>query len=496
MFARTVSAKEVETHSRETDIWIVVNGKVYDVTEFAPTHPGGAQIIYQYAGKDASVEYNSAHSSSLIATELHGSCIGELDTSTVPPSWLTSVATEAAPTHSPQTPRHPPPLSEALSLKDFEKIARDQLSPKSWAFNSGAANDNLTRDANQTMLQRIWLRPAIMRDVSAVTTRRTLLGCRFTVPIYIAPVGAAKSVWVEGELPLARAAYQAGIVQCIATTASHSLAEILDATPEQAWLQVYINRDRSRTEAQIRQATVSGKVKGFLITADLPVMSKREADERLKPDGGRGLVVSLNQQQPRGAPPMNGNAGLAKSNSSFIDSTLNWKDIPWLRSLTELPLLIKGVQRAEDAHLALRFGLDGIVVSNHGGRAADTAPPSILTLLEIRRDCPEAFEKMVVLVDGGFRRGSDVVKAVCLGASAVGLGRPFTYALTYGEPGVLHAIEVLKQEVETAMQLVGLTDLQDASPRYINTAALDRLLPPNNSLLPEELAADWARVKL
>lgn len=386
------------------------------------------------------MEYNNAHSSSLIATELHGSCIGELDTSTVPPSWLTSVATETAPTRSPQAPRKPP-LSDALSLKDFEKVARDQLSPKSWAFNSGAANDNLTRDANQTMLQRIWLRPAIMRDISTVTTRRTLLGCQFKVPVYIAPVGAAKSVCREGELPLARAAYKAGIVQCIATTASHSLAEILDATPEQAWLQVYINRDRSKTEAQIRQATASGKVKGFLITADLPVMSKREADERLKPEGGRGLVVSINQQQPLGAPPMNVYAGLAKSNSSFIDPTLNWQDIPWLRSITGLPLLIKGIQRAEDAHLALRYGLDGIVVSNHGGRAADTAPPSILTLLEIRRDCPEAFEKMVVLVDGGFRRGSDVVKAVCLGASAVGLGRPFIYALTYGEPGVLHAIE-------------------------------------------------------
>ncbi|PYH80559.1 FMN-linked oxidoreductase [Aspergillus uvarum CBS 121591] len=361
-------------------------------------------------------------------------------------------------------------IPRTLQRPGFEKVARDQLSPKSWAFNTGAANDNLTRGANQTMLQRVWLRPAIMRDISTVTTYWTLLGCQFTVLVYTAPVDAAKSVCGEAELPLARAAYKAGIL--------------------------YINRDRRETEAQIRQATASGKVKGFLITADLSVMFKREADERLKPGGGRGLVVSINeQQQPLGGPSMNANASLAKSNSSFIDPTLNWQEFPWLRSITELPLLIKGVQRAEDAHLALHYGLDNIVVSNHGGRAADTAPPSILTLLEIRRNCPEAFEEMIFLVDGGFRRGSDVVKAVCLEASVVGLGRPFTYALTYGEPGVLHAIEVLKKEVETAMQLIGLTDLRDASPRYINTATLDRLLPPNNGR-PEALATGWTRAKL
>ncbi|RAH47497.1 FMN-dependent alpha-hydroxy acid dehydrogenase family protein [Aspergillus brunneoviolaceus CBS 621.78] len=369
MFFRIVSVKEVETHSLETDIWIIVNRKVYDVTKFAPIHPGGAQIIYQHAGKDASVKYNNIYSSSLIATELYGSCISELDTSTVPPSWLTSA------------PRKPP-LSDALSLKDFEK-----------AFNSSAANDNLTRDANQTMLQRIWLRPAIIRDIS-------------TVPVYIAPVGAAKNICREDKLLLARAVYKAGNMQYIATTAFHSLAEILNTTPEQAWL-------------QIRQATASGKIKRFLITADLPVMSKQEADERLKPEKGRGLV----------------------SNSSFINPTLNWQDILWLRRITGLLLLIKGIQQAEDTHLTLYYSLDGIVVSNHGGHTADTTPLSILTLLEIRRNCPEAFERIVVLVDEGFRRGSDIIKAVYLEASAVGLDRLFIYALTYGKPGVLHAIE-------------------------------------------------------
>ncbi|PYH47116.1 uncharacterized protein BP01DRAFT_411171 [Aspergillus saccharolyticus JOP 1030-1] len=491
MTNREISAAEVEAHNREDDVWIVVNGKVYEVTEFAPRHPGGAEVIYRFAGRDASNAYNTIHSPALIATDLSHSCQGELNTSTVPENWRKtetekgSRQTDSDSWRSSVETYRKPSLQELLSLHDFETIAQRLLSPKAWAYNSGAANDNLTRDANQTMLRRILLRPAVMRDVSTVTMRRTLLGCSFELPVYIAPVGAAKTVCPEGELPLAHAANPAGIVQCIATTASFTLPEILDATPAHAFLQLYINRDRAKTETQVRQATASGKVKAFLITADLPVMSKREADERLPSEGDQGTIVNVSREQA--APetsnqqssnaPGKQNAGLAKSTSSFIDPTLNWQDIAWLRAITHLPLLIKGIQRAEDARLAMQFGLDGIVVSNHGGRAADTAPPSILTLLELRRDCPEVFEQMTVLVDGGFRRGSDVLKAICLGASAVGLGRPFAYALTYGEEGVMHAIAVMKQELATAMQLVGLTDLRDANPGYINTADLQRLLP-------------------
>lgn len=373
------------------------------------------------------------HSASLI-NELDDHFVGELDPATIPETWRTT----ASQTKSSTRKKEKPPLEDIINLDDFEKAARTTLSAKSWAYNSGAANDNITRDANRTYLQRIWFRPAIMRNVSIVNTNSTLFGCDLDIPIYMSPVGAAKTTAEEGELPLARAAAAAGIVQCIATAASYGFSEILAETGNQAWYQVYVNKDRSKTEALVRQAESSGKVKALVVTADLPVMSKREDDERIKPESSQTALVKISQE---GKGNVRKSTGLAKATSSFIDPTFCWEDLKWLRSITTLPILLKGVQRAEDARLAMRVGFDGIVVSNHGGRAADTTPPAILILLEIHRHCPEVFEKLKVLVDGGFRRGSDVVKAICLGASAVGLGRPFAYALCYGQEGVEHAVE-------------------------------------------------------
>ncbi|KAE8365726.1 FMN-dependent dehydrogenase-domain-containing protein [Aspergillus caelatus] len=474
---RKVSTREITQHAQADDIWIVVNGKVYDVTTFAPEHPGGADVIYHFAGRDASEKYNSTHSPALIK-DIDDRIIGDLDTATLTKEWSQADEMPKSARSDSEDDRKPP-LEEILNLDDFEQVARKTFSPKSWAYNSGAANDCFTRDANRELFRNIWLRPAIMRDVSAVKTQSTLFGCHLDIPVYISPVGAAKTSHQEGELPLARAAAVSGIIHCISTMSSYSLAEILEKTPQQAFYQLYINKDRSKTEGLVRQAERTGKVKALFVTADLPVMSKREADERIKPEGSTTMINVTKDIKPTGKK----NAGLAKSNSSFIDSTLNWEDLRWLRSISNLPIVLKGVQRAEDAQIAMRVGFDGIVISNHGGRGADTAPPSILILLEIHRYCPEVFGKMKVLVDGGFRRGSDIVKAICLGASAVGLGRPFAFALNYGQEGIEHAASLIKEEIETATQLVGMTDLmQDASPVYINTAGIDPLLPPNYGL--------------
>lgn len=350
--------------------------------------------------------------------------IGDLDTTTISVNWCKN--NEPPRVAASTNGNEKPPLEEIISLNDFEQVALDTLSPKSWAYNSGAANDAITRNANRTFLQQICFRPAIMRDVSRVTTRSSVFGCDLDIPVYISPMGAGKTICEEGELPLARGAASSGIAQCISTVASYPLSEILDETSKQAFYQLYVNKDRPKTEALVKQAEASGKIKALFITADLPVMSKREDDERIKPEG----YVAMGRKS----------AGVAKSNSSFIDSSLNWNDLAWLRSITKLPILLKGVQRAEDAVIAMKVGFDGIVVSNHGGRAADTAPPAILILLELHRHSPQIFDKLKVFVDGGFRRGSDVVKAICLGASAVGLGRSFAYALNYGQEGVEHAV--------------------------------------------------------
>jgi L-lactate dehydrogenase (cytochrome) len=428
------------------------------------------------------------HPPSLIENELDPSDhIGVLDQSTVTEEW--KMPQTISPTIGIQDK---PSLDEILNLNDLEEIASRTLTKKAWAYIYGASNDNLTRNANKAVLQRIWFRPAVMRNVGVVNTRTTLLGCPLNLPIFIAPAGAARTAGPDGELALARAAAATGIIHCISTVASYPLQEILDATPERAFFQLYVNRDRQKTEAIVRQVTESGNIKAIFVTADLPVVSKREADERVKPDGAS---ISSSSSNSGGGRDKKG-AGLARRTGSFIDPTFNWDDLAWLRGITHLPILIKGIQRAEDARIAMQLGCQGIVVSNHGGRAADTAPAAILTLLELHKTCPEVFGAMDILIDGGFRRGSDVVKAICLGASAVGLGRPFMYAVNYGQEGAEHVVNsklslaalsiglslmgdepVLKEEVETAMRLIGMTDLmRDSGPEYLNTAEVDYLV--------------------
>ncbi|KAF9766527.1 hypothetical protein IL306_001050 [Fusarium sp. DS 682] len=404
------------------------------MTEFAPEHPGGEEIIYQYAGRDASASYNEIHSPSLIRKSLPTSChIGMLDTTTIDSAWKSQeegINPKVSAGIDPESePKSKPELHEIINLNDFERVAENFLAAKSWAVIHTGSNDNITREANNTFLNRIWLRPEVMRKVGHINTRQRLFGCDLPFPVYIAPTGGSKLGGAEGEITLARAAAKTGIVQCFATPSSYPHLEILDATEKQAFFQLYVNKERSKSEAAIREAVATGKIKALFLTVDVPVISKREEDERVASISGSGQM-----RDKKGA-------GFARLASSFIDPNVCWEDIKWLRSiLGNIPIVVKGIQRASDAQMALAVGCDGIVISNHGGRAADGAAPAILTLLEVNKICPEVFKGMKVLIDGGFRRGSDVVKAICLGASAVGFGRPFLYSLGYGQEGVEHAI--------------------------------------------------------
>lgn len=405
--------------------------------------------------------------------------MGVLDENSIDDEWRENLSDNEP--HTAATEKSS--LGDIINLFDFELIAQRSLSEKSWAVISGGSNDNITREANLSLLRRILLRPKILRNVHTVRTKTRLFGCDLELPIYIAPMGGAKHGGPEGELAMARGAATSGIIHCISTPTSFLHEEILDVTPKHAFFQLYVNKERHKSEEAILNVTNTKKIKAIFVTVDLPVVSKREADERIKPEGSDG------KKDRRGG-------GFARQASSFIDSAFSWEDLQWLRSITDLPIVVKGIQRASDAVIAMQTGCNGIVLSNHGGRAADTAPPGILTLLELHKNCPEVLARMEILVDGGFRRGSDVVKAICLGASAVGIGRPFMYALQYGAEGIEHAVEskywfssiwnsslltrgsVIKDEIETAMRLCGITDLmRDAHPDYVNTAAIDHLVP-------------------
>ena len=406
------------------------------------------QVIYRFAGRDASTEYNEVHAPSLIRSTLPAKDhIGNLDASTVTEAWTRANSPpEAEPGSAPESAALPP-LSSIINLDDFALAAERSLPAKAWAYISSGSNANITRDANSAVLQRILLRPRVLRPVGAVRTATALFGSPLALPLYISPMGAARTGGPGAELDLARAAAARGIGYCFATPASHPHGAIIDAFPAPApgapgalWFQLYMDRDRAKSAAALaRVAAAPGKVRAVLLTVDLPVVSKREADERVRM---AAVDVNANTGVAVGVPADGRGGGFARRTGAFIDPDLGWADVAWARRAAGgLPLLLKGVQTAEDARRALEAGVDGIVLSNHGGRAADTAAPAILTLLELHRCCPEVLAAMPVLVDGGFRRGSDVVKALCLGAAAVGIGRPFMYALGYGQEGVEHAID-------------------------------------------------------
>ncbi|KAI9680494.1 MAG: hypothetical protein M1817_003934 [Caeruleum heppii] len=284
----------------------------------------------------------------------------------------------------------------------------------------------------------------------------------------------AKMIHPEGEKALAGGAARKNIIQCISSSASFTAEEITRAAPasQPSFFQLYVNNDRSKTEALLRRLNALGNIKAIFLTVDAAAAGKREADERVTADTSTTLPMSgmTSRNDKRGG-------GLGRLMGTFIDANLNWDDIAWLRTCTGIPIVIKGIQCAADAQLAMRYGVDGIVLSNHGGRNLDTSPPAILVLLELQRCCPEVFDAMEVHVDGGIRRGTDILKALCLGAKAVGVGRPFLYALNYGQEGVEHLFDILRDELEVAMRLVGITDLSQVHPGLVNTLDVDHLVP-------------------
>lgn len=275
----------------------------------------------------------------------------------------------------------------------------------------------------------------------------------------------------SGEKGIARGCHDDRVPQCVSTNASFPLDEIIPSVPKEKqhpfFFQLYVNKDRAQSAKLLRHVRSLG-VDTVFVTIDGPVQGKREADERVKAD------ESLNS-------PMSGQkakndrrgGGIGRIMGNYIDPNFTWSDFAWLREHWDGKIVVKGVQCWQDAQKCAELGLDGLTLSNHGGRNLDSSPPVIMTLLECQMNCPEIFGKLEVLVDGGVRRGGDVLKALCLGATAVGFGRPFLYALNYGEEGVRHFIDIIKQELEIAMALVGITDLSQCDAMYVNTAELD-----------------------
>ncbi|KAI7905730.1 FMN-dependent dehydrogenase-domain-containing protein [Cokeromyces recurvatus] len=459
-----ISLEEVAKHNAKDDIWIIIHGKVYDLTQFLPEHPGGQKIILKYAGKDATAAFDPIHPPDIIQRFLAPEvCKGSVDLDAL--SKIPQVETDED--KKIRLAREKiPRLDEMYNSFDFETVARSVLKPDAWAYYSSGADDEIAMRENHNAFHRIWLRPRVMVNVKDVDPSTTMLGSHTTFPLYITATALGKLGHPEGEVVLTKAAYKRGLIQMIPTLASCSFDEIVNAAgPGQTqWLQLYVNGNRAVTEKFVRHAESRG-IKGLFITADAPQLGRREKDMRQK------YLQEDPEEIVRNVTKVKRDEGAARAISSFIDPSLCWDDIAWFKKITKLPILIKGIQTAEDAVLAAKYGCQGIVLSNHGGRQLDFAPSSIEILAETmsalrRENLDKGFE---VYIDGGIRRGSDIFKAIALGAKGVGIGRPCLYAMSsYGVEGVEKLFQLLQDEFEMVMRLMGVTSIADIKPEMVD----------------------------
>jgi 4-hydroxymandelate oxidase len=341
---------------------------------------------------------------------------------------------------------------EPICLADFEPLAKAKMSATSWEYITAGAGDEITVRWNKEAYQRIRLKPRILVDVSQLDTRVTLLGQEHAFPILLAPTSAQTLTHPEGELATARGAGAAGTAMVLSSFSSTSLEEVAAVAKTPLWFQLYAQADHGFTRDLVQRAEAGG-YRALCLTVDTPISGARNRETRADVK----LPPMPNLKGFKGVPNGGLHTGSLQIFSSLLDATLSWKDVEWLSSFAKIPLLVKGVINPDDADRAVKSGVAGIMVSNHGGRNLDTLPATIDALPQV---ADKVAGRVPVLVDGGVRRGTDVLKALALGANAVLIGRPYVYGLgAAGETGVTKVLDILQREFQMAMVLTGRTNI-------------------------------------
>jgi L-lactate dehydrogenase (cytochrome) len=372
-----------------------------------------------------------------------------------------------------------PPLGAMLNSFDFESIAREVMEPQAWGYYSSGGDDEITLRDNHLAFQRITMRPRILMNVTNIDLSTEILGCKSSLPLYFTATALGKLAHPDGETAIVKAAAKAGVVYMLPTLSSYTLDEMLAARVpgQQLFAQLYVNPERSRSEEYVKKLEDSG-VKALFVTVDAPQLGRREKDMRNK-FTQQGSDV---QGDDEDSGEVDRSQGATRAISSFIDPGLCWEDVPWLKSITKMSVLLKGIQCGEDAVLAYKAGLQGCVLSNHGGRQLDTCRAGIEILPEVMEALKEAGaskEDFNVMVDGGVRRGADIFKAVALGATAVGVGRPVLYSLaSYGDRGIVKMVQLLMDELQMVMRLSGTPDIKSITREHVITKNLDDHIVP------------------
>lgn len=366
-------------------------------------------------------------------------------------------------------------------------MARQRVPNFCMEYVEGGAEDELTLQRNREVFQKIALQPRTLVDVSERRQRRGLMGEDMASPFLIGPTGFSGLLSREGDVSLARAAAAAGVPFVLTNVSTTSLEEVVRRAGGQVWMQVYMYRTRAFVQKVAERAHKAG-IRTLVLTTDSAIYGKREWDVRnfdspqslnwrnkldvlrhprwifdiLYPKGFPHFA-NLGDLLPPGQTSVRGAASATLGQA--LDPSLNWQDVQWLRGLWPGKLVLKGLMHPEDALRAIEVGADGIVLSNHGGRQLDGA----LSTLEVLPEVVNAVKgRLAVMLDGGFRRGSDIVKAVALGADAVLLGRATTYGLAAGgQAGAERALEILRTEVDRVLGLLGCNDIQQVDARYL-----------------------------
>lgn len=351
-----------------------------------------------------------------------------------------------------------------VTIADIEAIARQKLSKSACDYYASGSDDEITLRLNSGAFDRIFLKYRVLVDVSKRDTGTAVMGERISMPLIIAPTAFHKLAHPDGEAATAEAAGKKGTIMVMSTLSNTDVEEVVSSTSGSVWFQLYVFRERSVTEALIQRVEAAG-CKALVLTVDAPLLGRRIRDVRNKFNLPEGLTVSNLEPFMKEKLPERRSSGIAGYFAENLDASLTWKDISWLKSKTKLPLLVKGIICSEDAQLAMDHGADGIVVSNHGGRQLDTCLPTIEALPRIA----EAVDKKIpLLMDGGVRRGTDVLKAVALGADAVLIGRPAVYGLAYnGVEGVSLVLDILRNEFDLAMALCGVDSVAKITSELI-----------------------------
>lgn len=353
-------------------------------------------------------------------------------------------------------------MTDVLNLSELEALAKARLPQMAWDYYASGADDERCVRRNREAFSEIALHYRVLVDVAQRDLSTTVLGHRIALPVCVAPTAFHRLAHEDGEVASVRGAGDAGTLFILSTLSNTPVEAVIAAASGPVWFQLYVYKDRAATEALVRRVEAAG-ASALVVTVDAPLLGRRERDVRNRfalPEN-----LGIENMYAEGYKPVRAaenESGLAAYFVSLLDASLTWDALAWLRSITKLPVLVKGIVRADDAVRAIEHGAAGIVVSNHGGRQLDASPATIEVLPRIADAVAARNLRCEILLDGGVRRGADVIKAIALGARAVLVGRPVLWGLAAnGRAGVATALGLLRRELDLAMALCGCANVAD-----------------------------------